>query len=89
MDGDYGNLNILKKSLDESTGEQGIAPLNILKLHGFDLTNLQTTSDVSIKRLGYYRVLVDRIPIQANEIMLLKGNVVHVSAVFSDGWCHW
>jgi hypothetical protein len=76
--------------LDESTGEQGIAPLNILKLQGFNLDSLQEQKYQSTsKAIGYYRVLVDRIPIQPNEVLLLKGNIVLVSTMYSDGGCHW
>jgi hypothetical protein len=75
--------------LDDSTGQQGIAPLNILKLQGFNLDPIQEQRNQSSKSLGYYRVLVDRIPIQPNEVLLLRGNVVQVLTIYSDGWCHW
>ena len=69
--------------LNEITGEQGIAPLNILK----GSKAAKFLKNVSNSSPGYYKVLVDRIPLQANELMLLKGNIVNVSSVFSDGWC--
>ena len=91
-------------SLNENTGEQGMVPLEILELKidlgkvSSDFTKIskkhsvefkQLEQDVSKVQIGYYRVLGDRIPVQASEIMLLKDNVVYLSSIFSDGWCQW